>query len=147
MMLHLKGLSVPLLLVLICGVIPFESVYQPIRLEVTAYTDRTCGKEPGDPAYGITASGAKTHHGALAADGRVPFGTPVFVPGYGWGAVEDRGRLIEARGGFRRDGEPYAGLDVWFERDEDANAWGRAKSWLCWIPIGVSWPGVVAYEE
>lgn len=43
-----------------------------------------------------TASGTWPKHGTIAADPRVlPFGTKVYIPGYGEGVVEDTGRLIK----------------------------------------------------
>ena len=55
--------------------------------------------------------------GTIAADTRhYPFGTRMYVPGYGWGRVEDRGGDIK---GYR--------LDLFFRSHRDALAWGRAK--------------------
>lgn len=85
---------------------------------VTAYTagPESTGKKPGDPGYGITASGAKVRRGAVSADPSIPFGTRVFIPGYGPGVVLDRGGKIK---GDR--------LDVYFENLEDALEWGVRK--------------------
>lgn len=82
---------------------------------VTGYTSgpESTGKRPGDPSYGVCASGLKAGPGAVAADPSVPFGTRVYVPGYGWGVVVDRG------GAIRGDR-----LDVYFEDLEDALEWG-----------------------
>ncbi|HET57706.1 MAG TPA: hypothetical protein ENN35_04595 [Deltaproteobacteria bacterium] len=63
---------------------------------------------------GITASGARAKKGTIAADPRYPFGTKIYVPGYGWGEVQDRGRAI--RGDH---------LDVFFASRKDALKWGR----------------------
>ena len=41
---------------------------------------------------GVTASGAWTHPGTMAAT--LPFGTRLYVPGYGSGTVQDRGGAI-----------------------------------------------------
>jgi 3D (Asp-Asp-Asp) domain-containing protein len=38
----------------------------------------------------------------------------MFVPGYGWGTVKDRGTAIQ---------DDH--LDVWFETVEEARQWGR----------------------
>ncbi len=47
----------------------------------------------GDPS--ITASGDKIVPGETAAAGsNIPFGTRIYVEGFGWRTVNDRGRLI-----------------------------------------------------
>ncbi len=65
---------------------------------------------------GITASGTKARPGTIAADtDYYPFGTIMYVPGYGYGRVEDRGGAIK---GPNR-------LDVFFKRRSRALEWGR----------------------
>lgn len=64
-----------------------------VWVTVTAYTAgmESTGKVPGDPGYGITASGtrARAHH-TVAMNG-LPFGARVFIPKFGrWYIVEDR---------------------------------------------------------
>lgn len=54
--------------------------------------------------------------GTIAADTRYySFGTKIYVPGYGWGVVEDRGGDIK---GPER-------LDLYKDSHDDALAWGR----------------------
>ena len=56
--------------------------------------------------------------GTIAADTRYyPFGTEMYVPGYGWGRVEDRGGAIK---GPNR-------IDLYFDSHDDALQWGRRK--------------------
>ena len=56
--------------------------------------------------------------GTIAADTRYyPFGTRMYVPGWGWGRVEDRGGAI--KGADR--------IDLFFDSHDDARAWGRRK--------------------
>ena len=56
--------------------------------------------------------------GTIAADTKYyPFGTRMYVPGYGWGVVEDRGSAIK---GPKR-------IDLYFDSHNDALAWGRRK--------------------
>lgn len=56
--------------------------------------------------------------GTIAADTKYyPFGTRMYVPGYGWGVVEDRGGAI--KGPSR--------IDLYFDAHSDALAWGRQK--------------------
>lgn len=64
---------------------------------------------------GVTASGTYAEHGTIAADTtRYPFGTVMYVPGYGYGRVEDRGSAIQ--------GEH---IDLFFKTHKDALRWGR----------------------
>jgi len=74
---------------------------------------------------GVTACGTKTRQGTIAADTSVyPFGTVMYVPGYGYGRVEDRG------GGIK--GEH---IDLFFKSHRDALEWGRPlKRVLVWFP-------------
>lgn len=56
------------------------------------------------------------HDGTIAADTRYyPFGTRMYVPGYGWGVVEDRGGAIK---GPKR-------IDLYYGSHNDALKWGR----------------------
>jgi hypothetical protein len=56
--------------------------------------------------------------GTLAADTRYyPFGTRMYIPGYGWGVVTDRGGAIK---GPER-------LDLYFESHREALRWGRRR--------------------
>lgn len=56
--------------------------------------------------------------GTIAADTKYyPFGTRMFVPGYGWGVVQDRGGAIKGR----------SRIDLYFESHADALRWGRRR--------------------
>ena len=64
---------------------------------------------------GVTASGTRAHVGTIAADGSLyPFGTTMYVEGYGYGRVEDRGSGIV--------GEH---IDLYFLTHRKALQWGR----------------------
>lgn len=64
--------------------------------------------------------------GTIAADTRhYPFGTRMYVPGYGWGRVEDRGGAI--KGPTR--------IDLFFDSHQDALHWGRRK-----LPVQIEYP-------
>ena len=66
---------------------------------------------------GITADGTQAKKGTIAADTRYyPFGTIMKVPGYGWGEVHDRGRLIKGNH-----------IDVFYKSHMKALKWGRKK--------------------
>ena len=59
--------------------------------------------------------------GTIAADTTYyPFGTRMYVPGYGWGTVEDRGGAIK---GPNR-------IDIFYDSHNDALAWGRKKVYV-----------------
>ena len=75
------------------------------------------GKNRGKPkAVGITASGKKARPGTLAADTRhYPMGTVFYIPGYGYGVVEDRGGDIKGR----------HRLDLYYATHKEARNWGR----------------------
>ena len=70
-------------------------------MTATGYTSgiESTGKRPGHPEYGITYSGVKAKrdlYSTIAADLRVfPLGTILFVPGYGYGVVADKGGAIK----------------------------------------------------
>jgi 3D (Asp-Asp-Asp) domain-containing protein len=72
------------------------------------------GKAPEHPAYGLTARGTRARYGVCAADPMIPFGTRLWVEGYGLAIVEDRG------GAIRGDR-----LDLWFGDVTTALKWGR----------------------
>ncbi|MBN2398523.1 MAG: 3D domain-containing protein [Deltaproteobacteria bacterium] len=131
---------IPLLLLLFlqgCCLLPKkEREYQRVTrtMLVTAYDPgaESCGWERkywciGPPVYaygplegqrkevGITADGTKAKHGTIAADiRRYPFGTKMYVPGYGWGEVHDTGSALKGDH-----------IDVFFFDRDDALAWGR----------------------
>jgi 3D (Asp-Asp-Asp) domain-containing protein/peptidoglycan hydrolase CwlO-like protein len=77
---------------------------QPMVVDVVAY----CG--------GVgTASGLPLGWGTVAVDTRVfPFGTKMYIPGYGDGVAADRGTAIIGRI-----------IDIWFPTCAQARAWGR----------------------
>lgn len=100
------------------------------------YTGETAsGDEPSEPQPGLFSVDSLTHpwmipvrlifpwlwfpeDGTIAADTKYyPFGTRMFVPGYGWGEVMDRGSAIK---GPNR-------IDLYFDSHGDALRWGRRK--------------------
>jgi len=111
---------------------PQGSAWKAYRLETTGYCScgeccgwrRTwygraviaAGPDAGKPKeVGYTASGSKAHPGTIAADTSFfPFGTEMYVPGYGYGRVEDRGSGIT---GYH--------IDLFFWNHGDAKAWGH----------------------
>ncbi|MDI9571520.1 MAG: 3D domain-containing protein [Pseudomonadota bacterium] len=64
---------------------------------------------------GVTADGSKARKGVIAADiSRYPYGTRMYVPGYGWGEVHDIGSAIKGNH-----------IDLFFPSEKEAKAWGR----------------------
>ena len=76
-------------------------------------------------AVGMTASGTMAKPGTLAADTSIfPFGTIIYIPGYGYGRVEDRGGDIK---GYR--------LDLYFRTHSQALHHGKVKTRVkVWLP-------------
>lgn len=72
--------------------------WRVVRMRVTSYTAASSGKAPGDPGYGITASGRPAGTGIVAIDRSVvPFRSSVYVPGYGIGYAGDTGGGVRGR--------------------------------------------------
>ncbi|MDM5190569.1 3D domain-containing protein [Bacillus sp. DX4.1] len=99
------------------------SKYRVMEVTATGYTSgmESTGKNPGHPQYGITYSGVKVKrdlYSTIAADLRVfPIGTILFIPGYGYGVVADKGGAIK---GNR--------LDLYYEKVRDVySQWGKKK--------------------
>ncbi|WP_235817541.1 MULTISPECIES: LysM peptidoglycan-binding domain-containing protein [Gracilibacillus] len=93
---------------------------------VTAYTagPESTGKEPGDPAYGITASGEVVEEGrTIACPSSLSFGTKIHIPELNETYVcEDRGSAIT-----------NGHLDIYIEDLDEALEFGvqqlQAKVW------------------
>lgn len=88
----------------------------------TAYdlSYESTGKNPGDPYYGITASGTKAQPGTVAVDPSViPLGTKLYIastdgsPDYGFATALDTGSAIQ---GYR--------IDLFMEDNQDALNFG-----------------------
>ncbi|WAA09962.1 3D domain-containing protein [Fervidibacillus albus] len=95
--------------------------YPSYTVVATGYTAgyESTGKRPGDPSYGITYSGVKVKrdlYSTIAADLNVfPLGTVLFIPGYGFGVVADKGSAIKGNK-----------IDLYFETVEDVySQWGK----------------------
>lgn len=97
--------------------------YEKARVIATGYTagKESTGKTLNHPAYGVTYSGVKVKrdlYSTIAADLDVfPLGTILWIPGYGYGVVADKGGAIK---GNR--------LDLYYETVEDVYAeWGKKE--------------------
>lgn len=109
-------LKIVLLLISFMPPVPLSTIEQ-VKKEVTAYCG--CEKCCGSYADGITASGYKLQEGSkvVAAPKNIPFGTKIYIPGYGLATVEDRGGAI-------KDNR----IDVYFHTHKEALQWGRQIS-------------------
>ncbi len=93
------------------------TITKTINMNSTAYTAgyESTGKNPGDPAYGITASGMKAQVGVVAVDPSViPLGTELYIEGYGYAIAGDTGGAIKGNK-----------VDVFIEDLSNAQTWGR----------------------
>ena len=147
MTIRMKMMFVILLsVVLVSGCLTIRPPRKSVKLERTLLTTgyckcgECCGWKRnwyGKPVYksgslkgkrkkvGITATGKRAKHGTIAADtSRYPFGTVMYVPGYGYGIVQDVG------GGVK--GEH---IDLYFRSHNKALKWGKNKKKVkIWIP-------------
>ena len=98
------------------------------------------GPNAGKPkVVGRTASGVPARNGTIAADGALyPFGTVMYIPGYGYGRVEDRGRSIKGNH-----------IDLYFVFHRSAIQWGVRKNTKVkiWFPPGSLPPAFVSEKE
>lgn len=98
-----------------------------MQVKATAYTAgyASTGKHPGDPGYEITSTGTRAKRqidgfSTIAVDPRViPYGTKLYVDGYGYAIAEDCGGAI--KGNI---------IDVYFNSEYEARMWG-----VKWINI------------
>ncbi len=96
-----------------------------MSMRATSYTASFAdtGKSPGDPGFGITATGARVKKGIIAVDPKViPLGTRVYVevPGmaadYGYAVAADVGGAVKGNT-----------IDVYLDSTSASNAWGVKK--------------------
>ncbi|MBB5324390.1 3D (Asp-Asp-Asp) domain-containing protein [Anoxybacillus tepidamans] len=97
------------------------SQYPSATVVATGYTAgvESTGKTPDHPGYGITYSGVRVKrdlYSTIAADLNIfPIGTVLFIPGYGYGVVADKGGAIK---GHR--------IDLYYDTVEDVyKYWGK----------------------
>ncbi|TYR78709.1 hypothetical protein FZC66_18240 [Priestia megaterium] len=99
------------------------SRYPTHSVLATGYTAgyESTGKNPNHPSYGVTYSGVKVKrdlYSTIAADLSIfPIGTILFIPGYGYGVVADKGGAIKGNH-----------LDLYFETVTDVyEMWGKKE--------------------
>lgn len=94
---------------------------QIITANASAYTAASCGKAPGSPGYGITATGRRAAYGTVAVDPSViPLGTRLYIESsdgrfvYGEAVAADVGSAIRG-----------AKVDLYFETLSECRNFGR----------------------
>jgi 3D (Asp-Asp-Asp) domain-containing protein len=71
------------------------NVARVMNVYATWYDPASCGRDDSDPSYGITSTGVPVSKGIVAVDPSViPYGTRMFIPGYGFGEAADTGGAI-----------------------------------------------------
>lgn len=98
---------------------------ETVSVIATGYTAgyESTGKRPSHPQYGITYSGVKVRRdkntiSTIAADLKVfPLGTILYIPGYGYGVVADKGAAIKGKK-----------LDLYFSTTRQVfDEWGKKQ--------------------
>ncbi|MNI24725.1 Cell wall-binding protein YocH precursor [compost metagenome] len=102
-----------------------ERVLRTVSVMATGYTAgiESTGKSRNHPQYGITYSGVKVRRdkrtvSTIAADLRLfPIGTILYIPGYGYGVVADKGSAIKGKK-----------IDLYFSTTKQVyKEWGKKK--------------------
>lgn len=92
--------------------------FEIFKFEATGYSpfdDRTGLNHDGTPD--TTATGTRPRPGVVAVNPQIiPYGTIMYIEGYGWGIAEDTGGAIRKRTDL---------IDLFFYTHDEACAWGR----------------------
>jgi uncharacterized protein YabE (DUF348 family) len=72
--------------------------WRAVQMYATSYSPSRAGVSPSSPWFGITASGKPLTKGLVAIDrSLIPFGTLMYVPGYGYAEAADTGSGVRGR--------------------------------------------------
>ncbi len=72
--------------------------WRAVEMYATSYSPSRAGVSPDSPWFGITASGKPLVKGLVAIDrSLIPFGTRMYVPGYGFAEAADTGSGVKGR--------------------------------------------------
>jgi uncharacterized protein YabE (DUF348 family)/3D (Asp-Asp-Asp) domain-containing protein len=70
--------------------------WRVLKMRSVSYKPSSAGRDPGDPLYGITATGQRLRKGLVAVDPKIiPLGTSLYVPGYGLAVAADTGGAVQ----------------------------------------------------
>jgi uncharacterized protein YabE (DUF348 family) len=100
-----------------------------LRMYATSYSPSRAGTPLDAPWFGITASGQPLRRGLVAIDrSLIPFGTMMYVPGYGYAEAADTGGGVRGRW-----------IDLGYE-DNTYVSWHQYVSvyFLCPLPPGLA---------
>lgn len=102
-----------------------KKTMETVKVLATGYTAgyESTGKKPNHPQYGITYSGVKVRRdkntvSTIAADLKLfPIGTILYIPGYGYGVVADKGSAIKGKK-----------IDLYFDTTKQVyKEWGKKE--------------------
>lgn len=95
-----------------------EPEYETIEMRVTAYApfDNQSGIcSDGNP--NSTSTGTVPQQGTIAVNPKlIPYGTELYIEGYGYGVAEDTGGALRKYDGYA--------IDIYMDSYEEAMAWG-----------------------
>lgn len=81
-----------------------------------------------------TSTGAKPKLGFIAVNTYyIPYGTEIYVPGYGYGVAKDTGAFRKYK---RADGTPVNQLDLWMNTEKEGRRWGRKRNVTVLVKMG-----------
>ena len=81
-----------------------------------------------------TSTGAKPKLGVIAVNTYyIPYGTEIYVPGYGYGVAKDTGAFRKYK---RADGTPVNQLDLWMNTEKEGRRWGRKRNATVLVKMG-----------
>lgn len=81
-----------------------------------------------------TATGTTPKLGTIAVNTYyIPYGTEIYVPGYGYGVARDTGAFRNYK---RDDGTPVNQLDLWMNSETEGRRWGRKRNVTVLVKMG-----------
>ncbi|WP_010279423.1 3D domain-containing protein [Paenibacillus senegalensis] len=112
--------------------INYQKVLNNVTLTAYSADAASTGKNPGDPGYGITASGTTVTEGRTIAVDKdvIPMGWWVYIDGIGYRRAEDTGGAIKGNK-----------IDVYFDSHSYASKFGVKRGYTVYV-IGPNKPSV-----
>lgn len=96
------------------------------NVTLTAYSagPASTGKSPGEPGYGVTASGTKVKEGrTIAVDPDViPLGWWVYIEGFGFRRAEDTGSAVKGKK-----------IDIYYDSEKTASKFGTKRGYTVYV--------------
>ena len=81
-----------------------------------------------------TATGTKPRLGTIAVNPHyIPYGTQIYVPGYGYGVARDTGAFRKYK---NPDGSLVNQLDLWMNTKRESLRWGRKRNVVVLVKLG-----------